>query len=52
MRKKLNQLAEEDNKKLLEDLCTWIEANLEVTLGLETLVEYTNLSSTDIQYLF
>ena len=49
---KLNQLAEEDNKKLLDDLCTWIEANLEATLGLQALVEYTNLSSTDIQYLF
>jgi len=52
MKKKLNQLAEEDNKKLLEDLCMWIEANLEATLGIQALVEYTKLSSTDIQYLF
>ena len=52
MRNKLNRSAEQGNRRLVEDLCTWIESNLEVTLGLQTLVEYTNFSSTDIQYLF
>ena len=49
---KLNQLAEADNKRLLEELCLWLEKNIDSTLGMQELIEKTNLSSTDIQFLF
>ena len=49
---KLNQLAEADNKRLLEELCLWLEKNIDSTLGMQELIDKTNLSSTDIQYLF
>ena len=49
---KLNQLAEADNKRLLEELCLWLENNIDSTLGMQELIDKTNLSSTDIQYLF
>ena len=49
---KLNPLAENDNIRLLNDLCVWIEKNIDTTLGMQELIDKTNLSSTDIQFLF
>jgi transcriptional regulator GlxA family with amidase domain len=49
---KLNPLAEADNIRLLGELCVWIEKNIDTTLGIQELIEKTNLSSTDIQFLF
>jgi len=37
---------------LLNDLCVWIEKNIDTTLGMQELIDKTNLSSTDIQFLF
>lgn len=51
-RPKLNPSAEANNIKLLDDLCVWIAANLNKTIGLKELVELSQLSSTDVQYLF
>lgn len=48
---KLNQLAENDNMRLLDELCVWIEENINTTLGMQELIDKTNLSSTDIQFL-
>jgi len=52
MKNKFNPLAEADNRLLLDELCNWIDENLEAPLGLNELVEKTQLSSTDLQYLF
>ena len=49
---KLNPLAEADNIRLLGELCVWIEKNIDTTLGMQELIDKTNLSSTDIQFLF
>jgi len=49
---KLNPFADAENIKLFEDLCAWIEKNIDTTLGMQELIDKTNLSSTDIQYLF
>ena len=49
---KLNPFAETDNKKYLDELCVWISQNLDAHLGLNELIVKTNLSSTDLQYLF
>ena len=49
---KLNRLAENDNIKLLDELCEWIDQNLDSVLGLQELVERTKLNNIDIQYLF
>ena len=37
---------------MLNDLCVWIEKNIDTTLGMQELIDKTNLSSTDIQFLF
>ena len=50
--KKINRLADIDNIKLIDELCLWIDNNLDSVLGLNELVEKTMLSNTDIQYLF
>ena len=50
--RKLNRLAEIDNIKLVDELCFWIDHNLDTVLGLNELVEKTKLPNTDIQYLF
>jgi len=49
---KFNPLAEADNRVFLDELCNWIDANLDATLGLNELVSKTNLSSRDLQCLF
>lgn len=51
-RPKLNAFAETNNIKLLDDLCQWITANLDKKIGLNEMVEHSQLSSTDVQYLF
>ena len=51
-RPKLNPSTEANNMKLLDDLCHWIDANLDKNIGLKELVEQSQLSSTDVQYLF
>ena len=51
-RPKLNPSAEANNIKLLDDLCQWITANLDKKIGLKELVEQSQLSSLDVQYLF
>ena len=51
-RNKLNKLNDADNKKFLDELCTWIDEHLDTTLGLKEILSKTNLSSTDLQYLF
>ena len=50
--RKLNRLAETDNVKLLDELCNWIDTNINDQFGLKDLVEKTNLKNSDLQYLF
>jgi len=50
--RKLNRLAESDNVKLLDELCNWIDTNINDQFGLKNLVDKTNLNNSDIQYLF
>ena len=38
--------------KLLDDLCFWIDTNIDTKFGLKELIEKTNLSNSDLQYLF
>jgi len=52
VKKKFNPLDEADNKKYLDELCVWIGENLDAPLGLHELITRSNLSSTDLQYLF
>ena len=52
MKKKFNPLDQADNKKYLDELCVWIGEYLDTPLGLNELIARTNLSSTDLQYLF
>lgn len=49
---KFNRLAEVENVKLLDDLCFWIDTNIDTKFGLKELIEKTNLSNSDLQYLF
>jgi transcriptional regulator GlxA family with amidase domain len=49
---KFNRLAEVENVKLLDDLCFWIDTNIDTKFGLKELVEKTNLCNSDLQYLF
>jgi transcriptional regulator GlxA family with amidase domain len=49
---KHNQLAEDEIIELLDNLFLWIDMNIENNLGLRDLVEKTNLSNSDLQYLF
>jgi len=49
---KFNRLAEVENVKLLDDLCFWIDTNIDTKFGIKELVEKTNLSILDLQYLF
>jgi methylphosphotriester-DNA--protein-cysteine methyltransferase len=50
--RKINRLAESDNVKLLDELCNWIDTNINDQFGLKNLVDKTNLNNSDIQYLF
>jgi AraC-like DNA-binding protein len=52
LKNKLNKLNDDDNKKFLEELCTWIDEHLDTPLGFNELIAKTNLTSTDLQYLF
>jgi transcriptional regulator GlxA family with amidase domain len=49
---KFNRLADIDNIKLIDELCLWIDNNLDTVLGLNELVKKSDLTNTDIQYLF
>ena len=51
-RPKLEPSAETNNIKLIDDLCLWIAANLDQKIGLKEIVEQSQLSSTDVLYLF
>ena len=51
-RPKLEPSAEANNIKLIDDLCLWIAANLDKKIGLKEIVEQSQLSSTDVLYLF
>jgi len=48
----LEPSAETNNIKLIDDLCLWIAANLDQKIGLKEIVEQSQLSSTDVLYLF
>jgi len=49
---KFNTLAEDDRVKIVDELCIWIDQNLQATLGLRELVEKSQLSTLELQYLF
>jgi transcriptional regulator GlxA family with amidase domain len=49
---KLNRLEDVENLKLLDELCLWIDKNLDSSIGINDLVEQTKLSNKDLQYLF
>ena len=48
----LNLLAETINKELLDDLCIYINSNINSHIGLAELVAQSKLSNKDLQYLF
>jgi transcriptional regulator GlxA family with amidase domain len=49
---KLNRLGDVENLKLLDELCLWIDKNLDSSISINDLVEQTKLSNKDLQYLF
>jgi len=50
--KKINRLTEVENRRLLDELCFWIDSHIDTKFGIKELVEKTNLSISDLQYLF
>lgn len=49
---KLNRLGDVENLKLLDELCLWIDKNLDSSISINDLVEQTKLSNKDLQNLF
>ena len=48
----LNPLADTSNKELLDNLCKWIDDNLDSNIGLAELVVQSKLNHKNLQYLF
>jgi len=48
----LNNLVDEDNKKLLSEVCAWIEKNIDTNIGWEALCLESELSHKELQFLF
>ena len=49
---KVNPVAEADNQKLLAELCSWIEKNIETNIGWKELTTASGLTHSDLQFLF
>ena len=49
---KVNPVAEADNQKLLAELCSWIEKNIETNIGWKELSTASGLTHSDLQFLF
>jgi len=47
-----NPFAEVNNKRVLEELCTYISDNTHNNIGWTELVSHSKLSHTQLQYLF
>jgi AraC-like DNA-binding protein len=47
-----NPLAERNNKRLLDELCTFIRNNMHNNIGWKELVAQSKLSHTQLQFLF
>ena len=48
----LNPLADTSNKELLDNLCKWIDDNLDSNIGLAELVVQSKLNHKNLQHLF
>ena len=47
-----NPLAEADNQKLLDELCIWIEKNIEKNIGWKELTTASGLTHSELQFVF
>ena len=45
-------LAEADNQKKLDELCIWIEKNIETNIGWKELTTASELTNSELQFLF
>jgi len=52
MSKKFNSLDDANNQKLLEELCIWIEKNIESNIGWMELTATSELTHVELQFLF
>ena len=52
MHRKLNPLAEADNHKLFAEICFWIDENVDSDIGWKDLSSRSDLSHSDLQFLF
>ena len=50
--RKLNPLAEADNLKLFAEICFWIDENINTDIGWKELSSRSDLSHSDLQFLF
>ena len=50
--RKLNPLAEADNLKLFAEICIWIDENINTDIGWKELSSRSDLSHSDLQFLF
>ena len=50
--KKSNKLSDEDSKKLLDEICGWIDKNIETNIGLAMLCEASELNHKELLILF
>ena len=50
--KKFNKLSDEDNKKLLDEICAWIDNNIETNIGWTELCKASELNHKELQILF
>jgi AraC-like DNA-binding protein len=50
--RKLNPLAEADNLKLCAEICIWIDENIDSDIGWKELASRSDLSHSDLQFLF
>ena len=50
--KKFNKLSDDDNKKLLDEICVWIDKNIETNIGWTELCKVSELNHKELQILF
>jgi AraC-like DNA-binding protein len=50
--KKSNKLSDEDSKKLLDEICVWIDENIEKNIGWEAICDASQLNHKELLFLF
>jgi len=51
-KKQFSTLAEADNQKKLDELCIWIEKNIESNIGWKDITTASDLTNSELQFIF